>query len=200
MNKIDKLILASKSEIRRTLLENARLEFHVENASVDEDAIKQSLEEDKATPEQVAETLAEFKAQKISQKYPEHLIIGCDQVLAINNIIFSKAKTQENAFAQLVALRGKTHTLPTAVVVVKGGQRLWHHISSPELTMRFFDDDFIHQYLEKVGNNVLKSVGCYQLENHGIHLFHEIKGDYFSILGLPLLPLLGFLREHGIGL
>ncbi len=191
------VILASGSSSRRRLLTNAGLQFDVEAAHVDEDEIKLALKAEGASAAQTAETLAELKAQRVSRRYPGVLVIGADQMLECNGVWFDKPEDLDHAAAHLVALREKDHSLLSAVCVVRDGVRLWHHNEVATLTMRNLSDDFIKDYLAQVGEDALTSVGAYQLEGRGIQLFARIKGDYFSILGLPLLPLLDFLRGHG---
>ncbi|TQV79978.1 Maf family protein [Denitrobaculum tricleocarpae] len=191
------VILASGSTSRRSLLTNAGLQFGVEAAHVDEDEIKLALKAEGASAAQTAETLAELKAQRVSRRYPGVLVIGADQMLECNGVWFDKPEDLDHAAAHLVALRDKDHTLLSSVCVVRDGVRLWHHNEVATLTMRNLSDDFIKDYLVQVGEDALTSVGAYQLEGRGIQLFARIKGDYFSILGLPLLPLLDFLRGHG---
>lgn len=191
------LILASGSSSRHSLLTNAGVDFEVEVANVDEDEVKLSLKAERATAAQCAETLAELKAQRVSRRHAGALVIGADQMLDCNGVWFDKPEDLEHAAAHLTALSGKEHQLLSAVCVVRDGQRLWHHNEVSRLTMRALSDDFIRDYLAAVGEEALKSVGAYQLEGRGAQLFASIKGDYFSILGLPLLPLLSFLRGHG---
>lgn len=192
------LILASGSVSRRSLLENAGVAFEVEAAQVDEDEIKLALRAEGASAAQTAETLAELKAQRVSRRYPGVLVIGADQMLDCNAVWFDKPEDLDHAAGHLNALRGKDHQLLSAVCVMRDGVRLWHHNEVATLTMRNLSDAFIAEYLAAVGEDVLTSVGAYQLEGRGIQLFAQIKGDYFSILGLPLLPLLDFLRGHGV--
>lgn len=192
------VILASGSSSRRSLLENAGVAFEVEAAHVDEDEIKLSLRAEGASAAQTAETLAELKAQRVSRRYPGILVIGADQMLDCNGVWFDKPEDLDHAAGHLAALRGKDHQLLSAVCVMRDGVRMWHHNEVATLTMRDLSDAFISDYLAVVGADVLTSVGAYQLEGRGIQLFSEIKGDYFSILGLPLLPLLDFLRGHGV--
>jgi septum formation protein len=195
-----RLILASASQSRGRLLTAAGLTFEAIPAHVDEDAVKAAMKAEGATVTACAETLAELKALKVSQQHPEALVIGADQMLECAGTWFDKPPTMAAAHAQLMALSGKTHTLPTAAVVATGGARIWHHISTPRLTMRAFDDAFIKAYLEGAGERVLQSVGAYQLEGLGVNLFQAVTGDFFTILGLPLLPLLDFLRGHKVAM
>ncbi len=191
------MILASGSSSRRSLLSNAGVEFDVEAANVDEEEVKLALRGEGATAAQTAETLAELKAQRVSRRHPGILVIGADQMLDCNGVWFDKPEDIDHAAAHLAALRGKEHQLLSAVCVVRDGQRLWHHNDVARLTLRNLSDSFIEDYLAAVGEDALSSVGAYQLEGRGIQLFASIRGDYFSILGLPLLPLLDFLRGHG---
>jgi Nucleotide-binding protein implicated in inhibition of septum formation len=194
------LILASASPSRRQMLQNAGLDFTVETSGVDEDEVKRSLSVEKATPQDIAETLAELKAKRVSMRRPAAMVIGADTTLACNGRLFDKPPTMEAARAQLHALAGQTHELHSSVVVARGGVRLWHCNERARLTMRPLTDRFLDAYLARAGEAVTGSVGAYQLEGVGAHLFTKIEGDYFTILGLPLLPLLSFLSGHGIGL
>lgn len=192
------VVLASASKSRASLLTAAGVAFDVVPAHADEDAVKAALKAEGADARQCAETLAEIKAVQISQRLPEALVIGADQMLECDGIWFDKPKDLNGARAHLTAMRGKTHTLPTAVAVVLGGAVIWHHSASPRLTMRDFSDAFIEHYLANTGERILSSVGAYQLEGWGVQLFENIDGDFSTILGLPLLPLLRFLREHQV--
>ena len=191
------LILASASASRRRLLENAGLTITAEPAQVDEGEVKRSLAADCASAEQVAETLAELKAQRITRRHPGALVIGADQMLACDGVWYDKPNDLTEAARHLRALSGKTHRLITAACVVRDGTRIWHLGNVAELTMRPLSEAFIGSYLAAVGTAATSSVGAYQLEGRGAQLFSRIDGDYFTILGLPLLPLLGFLRGHG---
>ena len=193
------IILASTSPTRHRVLQNAGLTFETASPGVDEEEIKLSLKASGATGAQIAETLAELKANRISSKVPEALVIGADQILSCNGVLFDKPPDMDHARAQLQALRGKPHELLTAICVAKAGSRVWHHNAVARLTMRAFSDAFLDDYLARAGHDVLGSVGVYRLEGLGSQLFSRIDGDFFTILGLPLLPLLGFLRGNGIG-
>lgn len=192
------VILASASPSRRQLLTNAGVRHEAKAANIDEGEIKISLKAEGASAIEAAETLAELKASRISRQFPESLVIGADQMLVAGDLWFDKPTDRDHAVAQLRALSGLTHTLPTAVVIVRGGERIWHYRAAPQLTMRQLSDDFIEEYLKMVGDAALASVGAYQLEGKGAQLFERIDGDFFTILGLPLLPLLDFLREQGV--
>lgn len=192
------LVLASQSRTRLALLRRAGMACRTERAGIDEDEIKRALRREGASAAEAAETLAELKAVKVSHRYPGALVIGADQILECAGEWFDKPADLDQARAQLSALRGRPHELATAVVVARAGARLWHHLARPRLHMRAFSDAFLDFYLAQVGRAVCESVGAYQLEGLGAQLFSQIEGDYFAILGLPLLPLLDFLRHHGV--
>jgi septum formation protein len=194
------LILASASPSRRQLLVNAGLSFAIEPSGVDEDEVKLSLLGECAAPQAIAETLAELKAKRVSARHPAAMVIGADSTLACNGRLFDKPPTLDAARAQLLALGGQTHELSSSVVVARAGMRLWHCTERASLTMRPLTGSFVDAYLARAGEQVTASVGAYQLEGLGAHLFSRVDGDYFTILGLPLLPLLSFLAGHGIGL
>jgi len=194
------LILASASPSRRQLLANAGLRFEIEPSGLDEDEAKRSLLARRASPQEIAEKLAELKALRVSARHPGAYVIGGDSTLACNGRLFDKPPTLEAARKQLQALRGQTHELFSSVVVARGGTRLWHWNERARLTMRPLTDSFIDAYIATAGEAILSSVGAYQLESLGAHLFSRVDGDYFTILGLPLLPLLSFLTGHGVGL
>jgi len=191
------VILASASQTRLTLLRQAGLAVEAIAPSVDEQEMKAAFQAEKAPAEACAEALAELKAVRISQRNPGILVIGADQMLDCNGVWFDKPADIAHARAHLQALRGKTHRLVTAAVVALNGSRIWHTIDTANLTMRPFGDEFLDAYLHRVGPAVLSSVGAYHLEGLGAQLFSRVEGDFFTILGLPLLPLLGFLRDHG---
>lgn len=191
------LVLASGSTIRAEMLRNAGLDIVVEPASVDEDEFKRALRADGAPVADVAETLAEVKAKRVSARHPGALVLGADQMLECGDIWFDKPVDRDHAAGHLQALSGKTHHLITAAVIVQNDTRLWHTIDTAALTVRPLSDSVIAAYLERVGDRALSSVGAYQLEAEGAHLFTKISGDYFTILGLPLLQILGYLRGRG---
>jgi septum formation protein len=195
---MEPLILASASIIRRRLLEQAGVTVAIEPVAVDEAAIKESCHRQGTLIETCTEALAEMKAQRVSKNYPNAMVIGADQMLECGGIWFDKPVDRTAAAAQLQHLRGQSHVLVTSVVVVRCGVRLWHYIDRARLTMRCFSDAFLSSYLDRADDAVLASVGAYQLERLGVQLFDRIEGDYFSILGLPLLPLLEFLRRQGM--
>jgi len=191
------VILASGSKTRLTLLEQAGLIVDADPAAVDEQEMKAAFQAERAPAEACAEALAELKAIRVSQRHPGALVIGADQMLDLDGVWFDKPADLDHARAHLQTLRGRTHRLVTAAVVAQNGSRLWHTIETARLTMRPFSDAFLNEYLRRQGPAVLSSVGAYQLEGLGAQLFARIDGDFFTILGLPLLPLLGFLRDHG---
>ena len=194
------LILASQSPSRARILERAGLKFHILPAHVDEDEVKLSMRGAKAPATDTAVALSELTAARISRQAPEAFVIGADQILNCNDIWFDKPVDMDHARAHLLSLRGKTHRLANAVCVAKGGAVLWRHVDEARLTMRNFDEAFLGRYLDQAGEDILSSVGAYQLERLGAHLFAKVEGDFFSILGLPLLPLLDFLRGHKVGI
>jgi len=192
------VVLASVSEIRAEMLHRAGLEVEVVRPGVDEEEIKAALLNEGARPNEIAETLAETKAVRVSLRRDQTLVIGADQVLDCDGDVYDKPGDRGQAAAHLRQLRGRRHRLNSAVCVALDGTALWRHIDRAEMTMRDFSDDFIEHYLDSLGAVALTSVGAYQLEGLGAQLFDHVEGDYFTILGLPLLPLLAFLRGHGI--
>jgi septum formation protein len=192
-----RIVLASGSPTRVRLLENAGLRFTATAAPVDERAVEKPLRDRGATSVEVAATLAAAKALAVSKSEKDALVIGADQVLDLDGRQWSKAASRDDAAAQLRALSGKTHSLVSAVAAARGGEVVWRHMAEARLTMRSLTDADIAAHLARVGDAALKSVGTYQIEGAGIRLFERIDGDYFTILGLPLLPLLAFLRQLG---
>ena len=192
------LVLASGSKIRAELMRNAGLIIDVDPANVDERAVEAPLLEAGFPPEDLASVLAEAKANDVSARRPGDLVIGADQILAFEGERRTKPDDMEAARRQLLAFSGKTHELLSAVVISKDGEAIWRHVSTARLTMRTFSPAFVGHYLAEAGDDVLSSVGAYQLEGLGLQLFEKINGDYFTILGLPMLPLLAQLRELGV--
>ena len=198
-----RLVLASSSATRRTLLERAGLAFEAIPAAVDEAALKEAAQSEGIPPADAALILAEAKAERVGRRMPEALVIGCDQLLVCRmddgfERWFDKPAGMDAARAQLLALRGRTHRLVTATVAWRGGERIWQDVSTPRLTMREFSEAFLDAYLAAEGEVLLGSVGGYRLEALGVHLFSRVEGEHSAILGLPMLPLLGFLRGHGV--
>ena len=191
------LVLASASPTRARLLEAAGLKPTIEPADLDETAVKATFRVNGRDPGACAIALAEAKAQRIASRMPGALVLGADQLLVCDGEWFDKPKVRAAARAQLETLRGKRHVLPTAAVLVKNGATIWHTLAEPALTMRRFSDAFLDDYLAAAGDAALGSVGGYQIEGRGVQLMAEIEGDHFAILGLPLLPLLNFLRKSG---
>jgi septum formation protein len=191
----DPLVLASKSEVRRTILENAGIPIDVRPADVDERAIEKDMAG--AGADKVAAALALAKAQAVSAMMPGRLVLGADQTLALGERIFSKPADRAGAAAQLRTLRGQTHALHAAIAVVEDGTEVFAQVDTARLHVRAFSDAFVEAYLDAAGDKVCASVGAYQIEGTGIHLFDRIDGDQFTIMGLPLLPLLNFLRGWG---
>lgn len=193
----EKIVLASGSPFRKALLTNAGVAVDAVPASVDERALEAPLQDTGVSPEDVALILAEAKAVDVSERKPGALVLGCDQTLSLGDEVFHKPTDMEGARRTLLALSGNTHQLNSAVVLVRDGAVLWRHVGIANLTMRKLDPAFIGRHLASVGEQALGSVGAYQIEGEGIQLFDKIEGDYFTIVGLPLLPLLAELRKLG---
>lgn len=196
------LYLASASEIRLKLLHAARIEVEARPARIDEEAVKAAMEAEGALPRDLADTLAELKARKLAEKLadtePGALVLGCDQVLELKRRVFSKPQSPEDARDQLCALRGQTHRLLSAAVLYQNGEPVWRHVGEARLTMRNLSDAYIDDYLARNWDSIRYAVGCYKLEEEGVRLFSAIEGDHFTILGLPMLPLLSYLATRGI--
>jgi len=193
----NRIILASGSEIRSTLLRNACVDFEVFPARVDEDAVRASLKTECAPPRDIADTLAELKAQRVAGKHPDAIVIGCDQVLALDQNILSKPLTPDEAVDQLKSLRGQKHQLLSAAVIYADGKPQWRHVGVVRLHMRELSDGYIDDYVARNWDSIQHAVGSYKLEEEGVRLFTRIEGDYFNVLGLPLLELLSYLTLRG---
>ena len=189
------IILASTSKIRGEILRAAGVEFSVINSRLDEEKAKSSIKN--LSPRKISLELAKLKSEKISNNNPEAITIGADQVLGFGNQIFNKPVSRADAERQLTTLRNATHTLYSAVSCATAGGEVWNYCSEARLTMRNFTPEFLTSYLDRNSEGYMASVGAYRLEEAGIQLFEKIEGDYFAILGLPLLPLLGYLRQRG---
>lgn len=192
------LVLASASPARARLLTAAGVAFTVHPASVDEAAMKDSLQVAGADARAVAEALAELKAAQVSAAMPDALVLGADQVLVFDGVLVSKCADLKEARALLRELRGQPHDLISAAVLCLHGAPVWRHAAAARLTMRDFSDDFLGTYLAEEGEALLGGVGCYRLEGRGAQLFARVEGDHFTVQGLPLLPLLEALRQHGV--
>jgi septum formation protein len=194
-----RLVLASASETRRRMLANAGLDFSVQPSAVDERAVHEALRGDGnlVAGEDVAEVLARAKAQDVSARLRDALVIGADQVLALGDRLFEKPQSDEEARAHLLELRGKTHALHSAVVLAEDGEVVWCHTETVRVTMRSYSAAFVGRYMAMAGDAALQSVGCYQLEGPGVQLIENVSGDAFTVLGLPLFALLEELRRRG---
>lgn len=192
-----RFILASGSEVRAMLLRNAGIDIDVLPTRVDEAAIKAGLQADGATPRDVADALAEHKAWRISAKHPEALVLGCDQVAELKGALLSKPESPAEATAQLTALSDRTHKLLSAAVLYHAGAPLWRHVGTVRLTMRPLSAGYIADYVARNWDSIRHSVGGYKLEEEGVRLFSRIEGDYFNVLGLPLMELLSYLIDRG---
>ncbi|WP_408906201.1 Maf family protein [Roseomonas marmotae] len=195
------LVLASSSATRAALLRAAGLSFAAMPAAVDEASLKEAALEEGLPPAEAATLLADAKAERLARRMlreePEALVIGADSLLVCEGRWFDKPEGLEGARAQLRALRGRTHELVSAVVCWRHGARIWHHAATCRLSMREFSDEFLEAYLAAEGEEITYSVGAYRLEGLGMHLFRAVQGEHAAILGLPMLPLLDFLRQHG---
>jgi septum formation protein len=187
------IVLASKSTARRNMLQAAGLSFDVEASTVDEDAVRAALED--VDPIDVAEVLARAKAEDVARRNNADLVIGADQVLALGDQIFTKPADMAEAREQLLALKGQRHQLHSAVVISFEDEIAWAHVDTVDVTMRDYSPEFVGRYLSNAGDQALGSVGCYQLEGLGVQLIENVAGSYFTVLGLPLLPLLAELRR-----
>jgi septum formation protein len=191
------LILASASQIRADLLRNAGVGFDIIPARIDEEMIRASLEAEGASPRDLADALAEFKARKISEKHLGSLVLGCDQVAELGGEVLSKPKDPLEARAQLSAMSGKVHRLLSAAVLYEDGKPIWRHVGMVRLKMRDLSSGYIGDYVDRNWDSIRHSVGAYKLEEEGVRLFAKVDGDYFNVLGLPLTELLSYLIIRG---
>ncbi len=192
------IILASGSSIRAQLLENAGVPFTVQTARVDEETAKRALLAEDASPRDIADTLAEMKARKVSDKTRGAMVLGCDQVLDFDGRLLSKPETPADALAQLRAMRGKRHMLLSAAVIYQDGEPIWRNVGQVRLRMRMSSDAYLRNYVDRNWDSIRHAVGAYKLEEEGVRLFATIDGDYFNVLGMPLLELLNFLAVKGV--
>ena len=198
------LVLASASSIRAKILHDAGLGYRCYPVAIDEESVRASASAEAVPIGDIAIMLAEMKAAAAVQRLAFEtdpspaFVLGCDQILACDEVIYSKPQDRAMAKAQIIALSGKTHQLFSAAVLYRNGARIWHHLAIAKITMRRLDEDFIESYLSRLGAAAFSSPASYQIENLGAHLLSRIDGCHFSILGLPLLELLGILREHGL--
>jgi septum formation protein len=193
----ERIVLASGSQFRKAMLEAAGVDIDVVPARIDERTVEKTLEGTGASPEDVAQVLAEAKALDVSERQPGRLVLGCDQTLSLDDELFHKPRDMEDARRHLLKLSGRTHQLNSAAVLARNGEALWRDVGIARLTMRKLEPGFIGRHLARVGPMALNSVGAYQIEGEGIQLFEKIEGDHFTIVGLPLLPLLKELRAMG---
>ncbi len=193
---MNKIILASKSEVRKNILLENGINCKVEPSNVDEDIIKRSLLKEGATPEIISKNLAELKANKISNKIPEELVLGADSVIDLDGKIISKPKSRVEAFNILREMNGKAHYLISSVCISKKGNMIWNHTDKAKLVMKNFSDSELKDYLSKIPDKNLYAYNVYQIEGEGIKLFSEIKGDKNTIMGLPISKIKNYLQEH----
>jgi septum formation protein len=192
------LVLASTSPFRKQLLQQAGLDFATANPNIDEREIEARAEHQALSPSALAQLLGCEKALAVSRTQPDALILGGDQVMALGSTVYHKPKDLASARDQLLSLRGQTHVLYSALALARDGDVIWSHVSQARMTVRNFSDAFLDNYLATAGDRILKSVGGYQIEGMGVQLFSQIEGDYFTIIGVPLLPLLEELRVLGV--
>ena len=192
------MILASSSPIRLQMLRAAGLTVDAIAPRVDESTIRDALVAEGAHPRDIADTLAEMKARKVAEKHSDALVLGCDQVLALDRQTFAKPETPDQARAQLRQLRGQSHKLLSAIVAYENAEPVWRHVAEARLTMHAISDSYLDDYVTRTWDSIRHSVGCYKIEEEGVRLFSAISGDHFTILGLPLLPLLAWAGTRGM--
>ena len=192
------IVLASTSPIRRHILQAAGIVVEVAAPRVDEVTARDSLLAEGSTPRDIADALAEIKARKIAEKRPGDLVLGCDQVLELDRAILSKPETADEARDHLRRLRGRSHTLHSAIVCYENALPVWRHVAEARLTMHPISDAYLDDYVTRNWESIRHSVGCYKIEEEGVRLFSAVSGDHFTILGLPLLPLLAWLGTRGM--
>ena len=192
------ILLASESDIRRRLLSNAGVPFTAHPVKIDEEAIRSSLIAEEVSPQDMAGALASHKARRLSLKRPESLVIGADQILSFKSDVLAKPKSSDDARSQLLMLSGETHELHSAAVIFDDREPIWRHVGSARLLMRSLDESYMNDYVERNWAGIRHSVGCYKLEEEGVRLFRRIDGDYFTVLGLPLIEILNYLTDRGI--
>lgn len=192
------LLLASGSETRARMLRNAGLPVDAYKARIDEETLRRSMAAEGVAPRDMADGLAELKAMKVAARAPEALILGCDQILEFDGVALAKPETPEIAMKQILAMAQQTHALHSAAVLIEHGRPVWRHVATARLTMRSLSRKYVAEYVTRNWETIRHSVGGYQLEAEGVRLFARIDGDYFTILGLPLLPLLEHLAQRGV--
>ena len=193
----NKIILASKSKVRKDILDKNNIENIVEPSNVDEDIVKFSLIKEKATPEIISKNLAELKANKISAKKLDQLVLGADSVIDLDGELISKPESRENAMKILKKLNGKSHFLISSVCISKNGSMIWNYTDKAKLTMKYLSDEELKEYLSKISNEVLYAYNVYQIEGEGKYLFTNIEGDKDTIMGLPIKKIKEYLKVHG---